>query len=315
LYDSQQATRHRLLLTEGKPSRDGAAPFHDRFPSVANPGSEHRRFARRKESVMRYIATSAATVDALKKQAKKLQRKGGGKHADLLNRVAKSAGYDHWHHVTLCLREAAAQSDLASLNAECDAIIRAAREGKEKIVVTGPETLAVPMVMFASQGDAWLLDVDEGLALALLWQGEKREAAIQDGGNETEVAWDGTFALVGDAFVVDTEHAAIGKRHIHGYPMDELRKAIDKAQSFDKRFKALFGQEDAVDLTPDLIERFVAKGWDRKVLDDAVRHGARYSPSRDTIITAPIMGGFGDGDDDDDEEDDGPAGGGPSVPA
>ena len=36
---------------------------------------------------MRYVATSAATVDNLKKQAKKLQRKSGGKHADLLNRL------------------------------------------------------------------------------------------------------------------------------------------------------------------------------------------------------------------------------------
>lgn len=54
---------------------------------------------------MRYIPTSAATVDSLKKQAKKLQRTGGGKHVDLLDRVARGAGYDHWHHVTLCQRE------------------------------------------------------------------------------------------------------------------------------------------------------------------------------------------------------------------
>jgi hypothetical protein len=257
---------------------------------------------------MRYIPTSATSVDALKKQAKKLQRKGGGKHADLLNRVAKSAGYDHWHHVTLCLSEAEAQSDLQKLNAECDAIIQAAREGKDKIVVTGPETLAVPLVMFASQGDAWLLDADEGLAMSLLWRGEKRDPGLRDVGNDTEVAWDGTFTLDGDAFAVDTEDAAIGKRRIHGYPLAELREAIEKAQSFDKRFNVLFGQEDTVELTPDLVERFVAKGWDRKMLDDAVRHGARYSPSRDTILTAPIAGGFGDDDDefDDGDDDEGP---------
>src|SRR4051812_21870703 len=97
---------------------------------------------------------------------------------------------------------------------------------------------------------------------------------------------------------VTTAHPLIGTRAIMGYPLAELRRVSDKAQSFDKRFNALFGQEDAVDLTPDLIERFVAKGWDRKVLDGAVRHGARYSPSRDTIITAPIAGGFGEDDDD-----------------
>jgi hypothetical protein len=225
----------------------------------------------------------------------------GGKHADLLNRVAKSAGYDHWHHVTLCLRETEARNGLASLDAQCDAIIQAAREGKDKVVVTGPETLAVPLVMFASQGDAWLLEVDEGLALALLWHGEKQDRATKDAGDDTEVAWDGTFALDGDAFDVDTEHAAIGKRRIFGYPMAELRKAIDKAQSTGKRLSVLIGQEDAVDLTPGIMDRFVAKGWDRKMLDDAVRHGARYSSSRDTILTAPIAGGFDDDDEDDDE--------------
>ena len=48
---------------------------------------------------MRYIPTSDAVVERLRKQAKKVQRSGGGKHTDLLNKVAKAAGYDHWHHV------------------------------------------------------------------------------------------------------------------------------------------------------------------------------------------------------------------------
>ena len=54
---------------------------------------------------MQYIPTPSATVDTLKKQTKKLQHKAGGKHADLLDRVAKGAGHLHWHHVTLCLRQ------------------------------------------------------------------------------------------------------------------------------------------------------------------------------------------------------------------
>ena len=43
---------------------------------------------------MRYVPTSAATAEALKKQAKKLQRKSGGKHAGLLDRIAHGAGYN-----------------------------------------------------------------------------------------------------------------------------------------------------------------------------------------------------------------------------
>lgn len=264
---------------------------------------------------MRYIATSAGTVDALKKQAKKLQRKGGGKHADLLNRVAKSAGYDHWHHVTLCLQTFEQQRGVDALDAECEIIVRAATEGIDKIIVTGPEVLPVPLVLFASQGDAWLLDPEENLALCLMFRGEKMTRAFRDSARQIGIAWDGKFGLDGDGFAVKTEHAAIGTRVILGYPLAELRPHLDKAQSFHKRFDALFGQADTVDLTPDLVARLVAKGWDHKMLEAAVRQGARYSPSRDTILTAPIAGGFGDDDYDlDDDDDEGPADAGPSRP-
>lgn len=260
---------------------------------------------------MRYIATSAATVDNLKKQAKKLQRKGGGKHADLLDRVARAAGYDHWHHVTLCLKEAQAKSGLDALNAECDLIVSAAREGKNKIIVTGPETLTVPLVLFATQGDAWLLDADEGMVTCLMWRGEAQDREIEDTGKTIEIGWDGRFALDGDAFTVDTVHPDIGKRQIHGYPLDELRKAIDKAQSFDKRFNDIFMQDGAQELTPDLIERLVEKGWERKALEDGARAGANYSPSRNTLLYPAFAGGPGD----DDNDDEGPANAGPSLTA
>ena len=131
---------------------------------------------------MRYLPTSAATVDSLKKQAKKLQRTGGGKHADLLNRVAKGAGYLHWHHVNLCLKQFEAKQGLEALNAECVLVISAALAGTEKIVVTGPETLTVPLVLFASQRDAWLLDADEGTALCLVWQGRTQKRVIDEKG-------------------------------------------------------------------------------------------------------------------------------------
>lgn len=239
---------------------------------------------------MRYLPTSAATVDSLKKQAKKLQRKGGGKHADLLDRVARSAGYDHWHHVTLCLKGFETKSGLDALNAECDLIISAAREGKTKIIVTGPETLTVPLVLLATQNDAWLLDADEGLALCLMWQGEVQDCEIEDVGNDIEVGWDGAFALDGDAFTVETQHSAIGTRRILGYPLGELRQAIDRAQSADKRFRTLMAQEDAVDLTPELTARLLAQGWEPTVIEEGVRIGARYSPSRNSLLTPQMFG-------------------------
>jgi hypothetical protein len=238
---------------------------------------------------MRYIPTSAGAVDSLKKQAKKLQRKAGGKHAELLNRVAKSAGYDHWHHVTQCLRQTEAKSGLEALEAECEIVLRAAREGIEKIIMTGPEALSIPLVLFACRGDAWLLDPDEQMALCLMFGGQQQDRTFNDRGPEIEIAWDGAYAFDGQAFTVTTEHALIGTRTIMGYPLAELRGVIDKAQSFDKRFNTLIRQEDAVDLTPALIERLLADGWDAKMIEDGVRDGARYSPSRNSLLYPQSM--------------------------
>lgn len=254
---------------------------------------------------MRYIPTSASTVDALKKQAKKLQRKSGGKHAELLNRVAKSAGYDHWHHVTLCLQEFEQQRGVDALDAECEIILRAASEGTNKIIVTGPEVLPVPFVLFASLGDAWLLDPEEELALCLMFRGEKLTRGFRDHARQIEIAWDGSFRLDGDGFAVRTEHPVIGTRVILGYPLDELRPHLDRSQSFHRKFNAIFLQEGAQELTPEVIDRLVAQGWERKVLEDGAREGWRYSPSRNTILMEPIAGGFGEDDDplDDDNED------------
>lgn len=44
-----------------------------------------------RSSAKRFIKPTPAQVEALKKRAKHIQRNGGGKHADLLNRVARSA--------------------------------------------------------------------------------------------------------------------------------------------------------------------------------------------------------------------------------
>lgn len=254
---------------------------------------------------MRYIPTSAAKVDDLKKQAKKRQRKDGGKHAELLNRVARGAGYDHWHHVTLCLKEFEERAGFGKLNAELDLVIAAARAGETRIVITGPEKMTVPLVLFTSQGDAWMLDANEGAAMCLIWHGEPLPRNIKDAGRNIEIEWDGSFVLDGDAFAVETGHPQIGRRAIFGYPLHELRQAIDKAQSFDKRVNTIFGQEGAEDLTPELIDLLVAQGWERQTLEDGARDGARYSPGRNSLLYPA----FTDSEfDDEDGGDEGPAG-------
>jgi len=243
---------------------------------------------------MRYIPTSTAIVESLKKQAKKLQRKGGGKHSELLDRVAKTAGYQHWHHVTLCHQETQAKRGIEALHDDCEIILRAAQDGIEKVIVTDLGEVAAPFVLFSSQRDAWLLDVDEGLAHCLMFQGAMQERHFEDSDSQIRIGWDGTYALDGAVFAVATEHPAVGVRAITGYPLEELRKWIDKAQSLQKRFNTLIAQDDALELSPKLAEQLIATGWDAKNIEEARAYGARYSPSRNSLLYPPVPGSFDD---------------------
>ena len=241
---------------------------------------------------MRFIPTSTAQVEQLKKQAKKLQRSGIGKLFDKQDQVARAAGYDHWHHVTLCLAQSERSAAASALIAECDAMSVAAAEGIIRIVMTGPEaTASLPLVLFSTASkDAWLLDPEEDLALCLVWAGVKQLNAIEGQRKGIAVAWDGPFELAGAFFKVDTRHPEIGTRAIGGYPLEELRMVIDRAQSADRRMDDVIFQADAIELTPDIVEQLGRAGWSQTTLDRAVKEGMRYSPSRDSILSAPVEG-------------------------
>ncbi|MNY55702.1 hypothetical protein D3C86_1917060 [compost metagenome] len=46
----------------------------------------------------------------------------------------------------------------------------------------------------------------------------------------------------------------------------------------------IFGQEGAQDLTSDLIEQLVSHGWKLDALEQGAQEGARYSPSRNSLL-------------------------------
>lgn len=240
---------------------------------------------------MRFIPTTPERVEAFKKQAKRLQRTGRGKHAELLDRVARGAGYDHWHHVVRCLKETTGEHAARGLLAEIEAIVLAASKHAGRLVVTGPEACASqPFVLFATDdGDAWLLDPVADAALCLMWHGERQPVHVVDGSEALEIKWDGSFELNGPFFTVHTEHSAIGNRGIAGYPVDRLREVLDELQSTDRRAGTIFGRADAVDLTEEIIGELVRTGWEESRVRDAARHGAQYSPSRNTLLF-PMMG-------------------------
>ncbi|MEY2161488.1 hypothetical protein [Rhodanobacter sp. FW106-PBR-LB-2-11] len=241
---------------------------------------------------MRFIPTTTAKVEALKKQAKRLQRNGGGKHADLLNRVARTAGYEHWHHVTLCLRETEGVASERTLQATIEHILNLERRGEAAIVGTGPDTSRTqPFLVFSTGiGDAWLLDPVEHQACCLMWQGQRQSPTIRDLPGQLQILWEGSYALRGAFFEVDLEHPAIGHRAIAGYPVDALREFLLPAQPAEETIAQVFGQEDAVSITPDIVQRLVHEGWKAEQLSAAIRQGARYSPARNTVLFPPMQG-------------------------
>lgn len=180
---------------------------------------------------MRHIATSTATVEFLKKQAKKLQRTGGGKHTELLDRVARGAGYLHWHHVLICAEKTGSKRGVEALRSEAEIIIRAAKSGVCKAILTGPELLLPPMILFAAESDAWLLDTEEALATCLVWRGDTLEVEFEETETQIKIGWDGTYKFTESAFHVRTAHPLIGSRAIFGYPVEELQRVVERASA------------------------------------------------------------------------------------
>lgn len=248
---------------------------------------------------MRHIPTNDARVEELKKQAKRLQRKGGGKHADLLERVARGAGYDNWRHVTLCNKYHHGQDMRTLLLTECRQIAQAERDGTVKAVsLYHPATNIGPFVLFSSGiGDAWMLDPEAKLALCVMWHGQERVPHIVESAERIGIDWDGGYSLVGDFMRIETEDPEIGRRAVAGYPLDELRKMIDKAMSAERKMDAVFGQLDAVALSDDVIGQLVRRGWSEEELRKAAADGFVYSPSRNSILSPPM-----DSEDLDDDE-------------
>ena len=78
---------------------------------------------------MRHIPISAARVDTLRKQARKLQRECGGRQTDLLDQVAREAGYDHWHHVTVCAQTTQADQSIDAVCADRERVVCATQDG------------------------------------------------------------------------------------------------------------------------------------------------------------------------------------------
>lgn len=244
---------------------------------------------------MRFIPTFDVRVEQLKLEAKKIQRKRGGKHTELLDRVARGAGYDHWHHVIQCQRQTAAKQGGQVLLAECASIVLAEQAGDVKVVMTGPEVQVGPFVLFSTGlGDAWLLSPEEDLALCLMWHGQVNKLQITETAHELHIGWDAAYELAGAFIKLDPVDDRISAQVIGGYPLDDVRDLIDRALSFEGKFAKVIAQEDAIDLTEAIIQDLVKQGWEEERLRAQAGEGFRYSPSRNTLL-GPVF--YSDDDD------------------
>jgi len=239
---------------------------------------------------MRFIPTTPAQVEALKKRAKRQGRNGGGKHTDLLDLVAQAAGYNQWHHVMECLKETERVYQNRSLSATIEHILAIEQSGEAAIVSTGIETSKTqPFLVFSTAiGDAWLLDPIGRQACCLMWRGERQFPVIRDLPDCLEIEWEGAFELRGQFFEVALDHPDIGHRAIGGYPVDQLRTFLLPAQSAAESIRQVIGQEDAVPLSPAIIEQLAGQAWQADQLINAARQGAHYSPSRNTVLFPPM---------------------------
>jgi hypothetical protein len=236
---------------------------------------------------MLYIPTSAVAVDKLKQLARKTKSKQKVPHSEALDRAARGAGYNHWGHVMWCFK---ATQERLSLEDECRQIVDAARAGRQKIVVTGPEILDRPLVLFSTaDGDAWLLEPDDGFACVLCWHGEPVPAKVRDDGVDVCIEWHGVYMARNDQFHAQLDGPPVGHRVIAGYPVRELRDVMRKIK-FDRDVAEIFTERNTVPLTDDVSETLVAQGMPHDDLLLARDAGAEYSPQRSSLLFPPEVG-------------------------
>ena len=81
-----------------------------------------------------------------------------------------------------------------------------------------------PLVFFSTTtGDAWVLDVEDHLALCLVRDGEEQPHTIQETAADFSIGWEGNYQIDGDKFMF---FGGLGQiKTTIGYPTKEIQKA------------------------------------------------------------------------------------------
>lgn len=101
------------------------------------------------------------------------------------------------------------------LSKETDYIIQRAQEGESRIVKLGG------LILFSARsGDAWLLDIEDNLALCLAILGERQPFHIIENATNFSIEWAAKYQIDGEKFVVTVQSGQV--RTIIGYPTYEI---------------------------------------------------------------------------------------------
>lgn len=106
---------------------------------------------------------------------------------------------------------------------EANYIIQCAQKRDARLVTLGE------LVFFSTEtGDAWLLDIEDNLALRLAHDGEKQTYTITETSNQFSIEWNRSYQISGSAFIV-VDHS--GKMTtILGYPTKEIMRATRRVR-------------------------------------------------------------------------------------
>ena len=108
-----------------------------------------------------------------------------------------------------------------SINREADYIIKKAQVYESLVVSLGG------LLFFSTQtGDAWILDIEDSLALCLARDGERQSFSILETPNNVQIVWEAQYIIDGERFVVTTTDDRV--RTIVGYPTREIENSIKK---------------------------------------------------------------------------------------
>jgi hypothetical protein len=108
-----------------------------------------------------------------------------------------------------------------SINREADYIIKKAQVYDSRVVRFGG------LLFFSTRtGDAWILDIEDSLALCLARDGERQSFSILETTNNVQIVREAQYVIDGERFVVTTTDDRV--RTIVGYPTREIENSIKK---------------------------------------------------------------------------------------